>query len=77
MNQKTNFEVDIIVIDDASTDESKTILEDYQTRFPEKITLLFNDHNLGITKTWIKACLYAKGKYILKGAMETIIGQMI
>ena len=66
LNQKTNFEVDIIVIDDASTDESKTILEDYQTRFPEKITLLFNDHNLGITKTWIKACLYAKGKYIAR-----------
>ncbi|MGT2934885.1 glycosyltransferase family 2 protein [Streptococcus castoreus] len=66
LRQETTFGFDIIVIDDASTDHSRTILKEYQEKFPEKITLIVNEHNLGIAKTWVKACLYAKGQYIAR-----------
>ncbi|WP_159332007.1 glycosyltransferase family 2 protein [Streptococcus pyogenes] len=66
LSQVTDFEVEIIVIDDASTDDSREILKSYQKKSSGKIKLLFNETNIGITKTWIKACLYAKGKYIAR-----------
>ncbi|EHI69627.1 glycosyltransferase family 2 protein [Streptococcus ictaluri] len=66
LRQKTQFDFEIILIDDASTDHSKQVLEAYQKQFPDKIRLIFNLENLGITRTWVKACLEAKGQYIAR-----------
>ncbi|AEJ25135.1 glycosyltransferase [Streptococcus equi subsp. zooepidemicus] len=64
--QQTTFDVEIIVIDDASTDHSRQILMDYQASFPDHIRLIVNEVNLGIARTWVKACLEAKGQYIAR-----------
>lgn len=64
--QQTSFDVEIIVIDDASTDHSRQILMDYQASFPDRIRLIVNEVNLGIARTWVKACLEAKGQYIAR-----------
>ena len=66
LNQKTNFEFEIIIIDDASTDHSYEIIQEYQNKFPEKVRTFRNEVNLGITKTWKKICQEAKGQYIAR-----------
>ncbi|HFU4000687.1 TPA: glycosyltransferase family 2 protein [Streptococcus suis] len=64
--QETNFEVEIILVDDYSTDSSRDIIRLYQRQYPEKIQVIFNEENLGISRTWVSACLQAKGKYIAR-----------
>ena len=66
LNQKTNFDFEIIIIDDASTDHSYKIIQEYQNKFPEKVRTFRNEVNLGITKTWKKICREAKGQYIAR-----------
>ena len=66
LNQKTNFDFEIIIIDDASTDHSYEIIQEYQKKFPEKVRTFRNEVNLGITRTWKKVCKEAKGQYIAR-----------
>lgn len=66
LNQKTNFDFEIIIIDDASTDHSYEIIQEYQKKFPEKVRTFRNEVNLGIARTWKKVCQEAKGQYIAR-----------
>ena len=66
LNQKTNFDFEIIIIDDASTDHSYELTQEYQNKFPEKVRTFRNEVNLGITRTWKKVCQEAKGQYIAR-----------
>ncbi|HEM6082253.1 TPA: glycosyltransferase [Streptococcus suis] len=66
LSQETSFPIEIILIDDASTDDSKCIITDYAERFPDKIKAIYNHENLGIAKTWVKACNEAVGQYIAR-----------
>lgn len=66
LNQRTTFDFEIIIIDDASTDHSYEIIQDYQNKFPEKVRTFRNEVNLGITRTWKKICQEAKGQYIAR-----------
>ena len=66
LNQKTNFGFEIIIIDDASTDHSYEIIQEYQNKFPEKVRTFRNEVNLGIARTWKKVCQEAKGQYIAR-----------
>ena len=65
LRQKTNFEFEIIVIDDCSTDNSPDIIRKFAEE-NDNIKAFFNSKNMGITKTWIKICKKAKGKYIAR-----------
>ncbi|MCR5493339.1 MAG: glycosyltransferase [Streptococcus sp.] len=66
LNQKCNFDYEIILVDDASSDHSPQIIEHYAKQFPEKIKAVFHQENLGITKTWIEVCKLAQGDYIAR-----------
>ena len=66
LNQKTNFDFEIIIIDDASTDHSYEIIQEYQNKFTEKVRTFRNEVNLGIARTWKKVCQEAKGQYIAR-----------
>jgi glycosyltransferase involved in cell wall biosynthesis len=57
-----NFE--LILLDDASTDSSKLILEKYKNH-PKVSQLIYNKNNSGNTfSQWKKGIKFAKGKYI-------------
>lgn len=55
-------EYEIIVIDDASTDDSKQIINGYQ----QAITPIFNEKNLGLAASCNKAIHAALGKHIVR-----------
>ena len=62
--QETNFNYEILIGDDASTDGTQYILKEYQQKYPEKIHLILHDINLGTTKNAYKLMTLAKGKYL-------------
>lgn len=62
--QKGNFDSEIIVGDDCSSDGTMSIFEAYRSKFPQLIRILPNKANLGITKN-LKRCFDAcSGDYI-------------
>ena len=60
----TNWE--LILCDDASTDDTYKIAEKYYQNYPEKIILLKNEHNLGLPKTLNKCLSVVNGEYIAR-----------
>lgn len=55
---------EILVSDDFSTDRTQDILKAYQNKYPNKITLLLNKHNIGVIPNFIQALMACKGKYV-------------
>lgn len=45
LSQETDFEYEILINDDASTDETQEILKDYQLRFPERVFPILQTEN--------------------------------
>ena len=62
--QSTDFNFEIVIGDDCSTDNTKAVALEYVERFPEKIRLIAHEKNLGIwanDQAIIRAC---RGEYI-------------
>jgi glycosyltransferase involved in cell wall biosynthesis len=64
LNQKTDFEFNIIIADDFSTDGTAEIIEKYANRYPQKITALIQDKNIGVISNFTQMLLYPRSKYI-------------
>lgn len=67
VNQKTNFKIQIIIHDDASTDGTKEILEEYKSRYNDLFDLVLQEENkysqgIDILGTYVFPLV--KGKYI-------------
>lgn len=64
--QKTNFPIKIYIHDDASTDESKSIILEYQRKYPEQIVAIVEDENLyqNGKSIWEKMFPYYTSKYV-------------
>jgi glycosyltransferase involved in cell wall biosynthesis len=59
-----DFLQEIICVDDASSDETVSILKEYQTKFPNRILLILNEKNSGASFSRNRALKIAKGNYI-------------
>ena len=55
---------ELIISDDFSKDKTPKILKIYQAKYPNKIKILLNKKNIGITNNTIQAISKCKGKYI-------------
>jgi glycosyltransferase involved in cell wall biosynthesis len=55
---------ELIIIDDASTDQSASIIVSYLNKYPDKITFIQNDFNVGMAASYNKALSIAKGELI-------------
>ncbi|HJY13372.1 MAG TPA: glycosyltransferase [Flavobacterium sp.] len=71
INQDYPF-VEVIVVDDFSTDNSKETIEKWVLDYPE-IQFIANETNLGSTKSFNKALKLAKGEYIIDLACDDIL----
>ncbi|AZI23392.1 glycosyltransferase family 2 protein [Chryseobacterium taklimakanense] len=63
-NQDYRGEVEIIVVNDGSKDNSREIVEDYQLKNPSQKISLINQVNGGVSKARNAGMKNAKGKYI-------------
>ncbi|MDR3704388.1 MAG: glycosyltransferase family 2 protein [Paludibacteraceae bacterium] len=64
LDQICNFEFEIIIGDDFSTDNVRNVLLDYQKKYPQKITLIFQEKNIGLGANWATCVKHCRGKYI-------------
>lgn len=62
--QKTNFPFEIIIGNDASTDNTSKILEKYKKKFPSIIKIITTSKNIGANKNLIQVFEEAQGDYI-------------
>jgi glycosyltransferase involved in cell wall biosynthesis len=62
--QKTDFPVEIIVADDASTDATPAIIQEYADRHPHLFRPILRSENLGIHANFTDALSAARGKYL-------------
>ncbi|WP_301109834.1 glycosyltransferase [Sporosarcina sp.] len=64
LSQKTDFEYEILIGEDCSTDNTKRIVEQYIAKYPELIKLVTSEENVGAAKNADRILELSKGKYI-------------
>lgn len=64
MMQKTNFQFDIVIGDDYSTDGTLSVMEHYRQIYPDKIKVISSEKDKGIVSNIIGCTALCKGKYI-------------
>ena len=62
--QKVDFEWELIIADDFSTDGTRTILKEYQEKYPNQIRLILQEKNVGPAQNWLDLMNTPKSKYI-------------
>lgn len=62
--QKTNFEFEVIVGEDASPDNTREILLEYKEKYGDKLVLVLHDKNQGVSKNARSVYAKVRGKYI-------------
>ncbi len=66
VNQKTTFAFEVVIHDDASPDHTPDIIREFETRYPDKIKVIYqtvNQHNLGVKITTTHVLPLVRGKY--------------
>ena len=64
LDQKTDFDFEIIVGDDCSTDGTKQIVLDFADRYPDIVIPIFHIKNIGPTKNFVATHLRAQGEFV-------------
>ena len=64
INQVLDYDYEIVIGDDCSTDNTFRICQEYANKYPDKIRFLSRDKNLGMAKNWIATIKECDGKYI-------------
>jgi glycosyltransferase involved in cell wall biosynthesis len=62
--QQTNFQFEIIIGEDCSSDRTKEICLEFQRKYPEKIKLILHETNQGLIGNYKAVLNESRGKYI-------------
>ncbi len=62
--QKTDFDFEIIVADDCSTDTTPSIIQEYAAKYPDLIRTVLRKKNLGAIANSVSTLREATGKYV-------------
>ena len=62
--QQTDFPVEVVVADDASTDATPVIIREYADRYPHLFRPIFRSENLGLNRNLVGALSVARGEYV-------------
>lgn len=62
--QKVDFDYEILISEDYSTDGTRELVVNYQQRFPEKIRLILSEKNIRSNQVVARGIHAARGKYI-------------
>jgi glycosyltransferase involved in cell wall biosynthesis len=62
--QDVDFDYEIVIGEDCSTDHTRDIVTEYEKRYPEKIRVLLSEKNLGMLRNYARTFHSCKGQYI-------------
>jgi glycosyltransferase involved in cell wall biosynthesis len=64
LSQQTDFEFEIIISDDCSTDNTLQIIEQYASKYPEKFRIIRHEKNIGMIPNFKEAIDACTGEYV-------------
>lgn len=64
LNQQMDYEYEIVVGEDKSTDSTREILKEYAQKYPDLIVPLYREKNLGMFKNILDVLSHCQGEYI-------------
>lgn len=64
LSQKVDFDTEIVVAEDCSTDGTRDIVRAYQRNHGERIRPLFRSHNVGMNRNLISGIQASRGEYL-------------
>ena len=64
LRQHTDFEVELIIGEDCSTDGTRAIVQAYKARYPDRITLFLAEQNMGMVPILRPTYALCRGKYV-------------
>ena len=64
MMQKTDFEFELIIGEDCSQDKTREICFEYQKRHPDKIRVLWSEHNVNVGPNLTRVATRCRGEFI-------------
>ena len=62
--QKTDFDFEVIISDDYSTDNTANIIREYEKKYPDIFRIFYHDKNMGSINNFIFALSRTKSKYV-------------
>ena len=62
--QRVDFDMEYVICEDVSTDDTAEIIQEYADRYPNLIRFIRNEKNLGMNPNFAKALLECRGKYV-------------
>ncbi|WP_367773683.1 glycosyltransferase [Flavobacterium sp. WC2421] len=62
--QEVDFEWELIIADDCSTDRTREIVLEYKSKYPDFIKLILQEKNVGPAKNWMDLLATPQSKYI-------------
>ena len=64
LTQHVNFDYEIVIGEDCSTDRTRSIVLDYQQRYPYRIRVLLPETNLGMMRNFMATYTACTGEYV-------------
>jgi glycosyltransferase involved in cell wall biosynthesis len=64
LRQRVNFEYEIIIGEDCSTDGTRAVIMDFHRRYPQRIVPLLRDRNLGAMRNFKETLAACRGDYV-------------
>lgn len=62
--QQTDFPVEVIIADDASTDATPVIIQEYVDRYPQLFRPMLRSQNIGVHANFVATLSAARGEYV-------------
>jgi glycosyltransferase involved in cell wall biosynthesis len=62
--QEVNFDYEIVIGEDCSTDGTRGVILDFQRRYPERIVPILRDRNVGAMRNFAETIAACRGQYV-------------
>ena len=64
LEQQTDFDYEIVIGEDCSTDRTREIVMDFHRRYPDRVVPLLRNKNLGMMRNFMETLSACRGQYI-------------